>query len=151
MQISAVVCLLAAHFAVGSAFPPPRTCQISETDPKPDWNSIPRAVIDLDQAAADRWTALATAYSTQVAAMVNEFVDHLTAMPGDRWEVRKSYCYCYCYLYFIFLALIMYSALDLFIDLFIYYLSHAPQSFITYLDENQDMVLDRMPNGNNAD
>lgn len=108
MKISAAICLLAAHFAVGSAFPPPRTCQISDTDPKPDWSSIPKAVINLDQAPADRWTALATSYSTEVAAMVNEFVDHLSAMPGDKWEVIRKWLiniFCFNYFHLIYLSI----------------------------------------------
>jgi len=86
--------------------PPPRTCQISENDPKPDWNSVPKRTINLDLPPSDRWTELATEYKVQVADMVNQFVDHLKKFPGDRWE-----------------------------------------NFLTYMEENQDMLLDRMPNG----
>jgi acid ceramidase len=91
--------LLPAH-----AFPPPKTCQISSSDPAPEYDSIPRATVNLDLAPKDRWTALATQYKQQVRDMVNEFVDHLKKFPDDRWE-----------------------------------------NFLVYLDENQDMLLDRMP------
>ncbi len=74
MQISAVFCLLATYFSLISAFPPPRTCQISESDPKPDWNSISKATINLDLPPKERWVSLATEYKDEVAAMVNEFV-----------------------------------------------------------------------------
>lgn len=69
----ASVCLV-AYLAAVSAFPPPRTCQMSDSDPKPDWESIPKAVVNLDLPAADRWTALASQYKVQIGAMVNEFV-----------------------------------------------------------------------------
>jgi len=98
-------CLL-AMLAVANAFPPPKTCQISDADPKPDWNSVPKASISLDLAPADRWTALATEYKTQVANMVNQFVDHIKNFPGKKWE-----------------------------------------NFLHYMEVNQDMLLDRMPNG----
>jgi len=107
MQTVFLVCLLAICAAVGDAFPPPKTCQISDSNPKPDWESVPKAVVDLDLPAAERWSALATQYKTQVENMLNEFVDHLTDMgPGTKW-----------------------------------------QDFMAYMEENQDMLLDRMPNG----
>lgn len=89
-----------------TAFPPPKTCQISDSNPAPDWNSIKRATINLDLAPTDRWTALATEYKEGIFNMVTEFVDHLKKFPGTRWE-----------------------------------------DFLTYVDVNQDMILNRMPNG----
>jgi len=89
-----------------NAFPPPKKCQISDANPKPDWDSVPKAVINLDLAPRDRWTALATEYKTQIANMVNQFVDHITKFPGQTWE-----------------------------------------DFMVYLESNQNMILDRMPNG----
>jgi len=69
-----------------SAFPPPKTCQISDSNPKPDWNSVPKAIVNLDLAPIDRWTELATQYKTQINNMVNEFVDHIKKFPGRKWE-----------------------------------------------------------------
>ncbi len=80
-------CVLAV-LAVSNAFPPPKTCQISDSDPKPDWNSIQKSAINLDLAPTDRWAALASEYKVEIATMVNEFVGHLMKMPGDRWEVK---------------------------------------------------------------
>ena len=89
-----------------SAFPPPKTCQISDANPKPNWDSVPKAVINLDMAPSDRWTALATQYKTQISDMVNQFVDHIKQFPGKKWE-----------------------------------------NFLHYVEVNQNMLLDRMPNG----
>ena len=83
----------------------PKTCQISYSNPSPDFNSIQRRVIDLDAAPADRWTAVATEYSTQVSTMVTEFVGHVAKFLGAPWE-----------------------------------------SLIDYLELNQDMLLNRLPN-----
>lgn len=102
----AFVATLALNIAVTNAFPPPKTCQISESDPKPDWNSVPKRVINLDLAPYDRWIELATEFKVPITDMVTEFVDHLKKFPGNKWE-----------------------------------------SFLTYVDANQDMLLDRMPNG----
>lgn len=91
MHASFISFLLAASFAVCLAFPPPRTCQMNDADPKPDWNSVPKAVINLDLAPADRWTELATEYKEPMADMVNEFVDHVKEMPGKKWESFLHY------------------------------------------------------------
>lgn len=72
--------------AVAHAFPPPKTCQISDSNPKPDWDSVPRAVINLDLPPVDRWTALASEYKTDIDNMVSEFVNHLKKFPGNKWE-----------------------------------------------------------------
>lgn len=98
--------ILTVSAAVCTAFPPPKTCQISESDPAPDWESIPKSVINLDLPPSERWVALATEYKTEIANMVNEFVDHLSKAPGNRWE-----------------------------------------DFLNNMEVNQDMLLDRMPNG----
>ena len=74
MKISTIFCFLATYMSLIAAFPPPKTCQISDSDPKPDWNSISRATVNLDLAPKERWVALATEYKTEVATMVNEFV-----------------------------------------------------------------------------
>lgn len=103
------ICLLGALLLTacnGLTFPPPKTCQIAPTDPKPDWDSIPKAVIDLDSAPVNRWQALGKEKKTEVVAMVDEFVEHLKTFPGSKWE-----------------------------------------EFLIYLEANQDMLLDRMPNG----
>lgn len=105
MQSVVFFCLLAV-VAVCNAFPPPKTCQISESNPKPDWDSVPKAVINLDLAPSERWVALATEYKEPMANMVNEFVDHLSKFPGNKWE-----------------------------------------KFLHYMEVNQEMLLDRMPNG----
>jgi acid ceramidase len=91
--------------AVCSAFPPPKTCQISDSNPKPDWDSVPKRTVNLDLAPTDRWTALATEFKEPMANMVNEFVDHLKKFPGNRWE-----------------------------------------KFLHYMEVNQEMLLNRMPN-----
>jgi len=101
-----VFLFLVVALAAVIAFPPPKTCQISDSNPKPDWDSVPKAVINLDLAPLDRWTVLATEFKTQIANMVNQFVDHITKFPGQTWE-----------------------------------------EFMVYLESNQDMILDRMPNG----
>mmetsp|Transcript_7816 Transcript_7816/g.13173 ORF Transcript_7816/g.13173 Transcript_7816/m.13173 type:complete len:415 (+) Transcript_7816:41-1285(+) len=81
-----VLSLLAGSLSGCSAFPPPKTCQISDANPKPDYESMPKAIIDLDMPPADRWTALATEYKDAVNNMVNEFVEHLKNFPGNKWE-----------------------------------------------------------------
>lgn len=106
MHSIALFSLVTAFLVVANAFPPPKTCQISDSDPKPDWDSVPKAVINLDLAPADRWTALATEYKADIGNMVSEFVDHLAKFPGNKWE-----------------------------------------EFLTYCEVNQNMLLDRMPNG----
>lgn len=105
MNSIAFLYVLATVVAVCNAFPPPKTCQISDSNPAPDWGSVPKAVVNLDLPPADRWTALATEYKSQIEEMVNEFIDHISSFPGNRWE-----------------------------------------DFLTYLGDNQDMLLDRMPN-----
>jgi hypothetical protein len=74
MQLALFFVVLSAFCAVSYGFPPPKTCQISDSNPKPDWNSIPKASVNLDLAPVDRWTELASTYKVQIAAMVNEFV-----------------------------------------------------------------------------
>lgn len=106
MRSAVVLSLLAANAATGVAFPPPKTCQISDSNPKPDWTSIPRAVINLDLPPTERWAELAAEYKEPMANMVNEFVDHISNFPGNRWE-----------------------------------------QFLMYMEVNQEMLLDRMPNG----
>jgi acid ceramidase len=106
MRTIACLSLLVANLAVSSAFPPFKTCQISDSNPKPDWDSVPRRSINLDLAPFDRWTDLATEFKEPVNNMVNEFVDHLKKFPGNRWE-----------------------------------------QFLRYMEVNQEMLLDRMPNG----
>lgn len=80
-----------AFVAVCHAFPPVKTCQISDANPKPDWNSVPKAVINLDLDPKDRWTAVATQYKDQVTTMVTEFVNHISAFPGKNWEQFMIY------------------------------------------------------------
>ena len=87
MRFELLFCLFAALLAVSDAFPPPTTCQINDADPKPVWDSIPKAIVNLDSAPQDRWTAIATQYKDQIGAMVNEFVGHISKFPGKKWEV----------------------------------------------------------------
>jgi len=75
-----------ALFAATTAFPPPKTCQISDSNPKPDWDSVPKSSVNLDVAPIDRWTDLATQYKAQINNMVNQFVDHIKQFPGRKWE-----------------------------------------------------------------
>lgn len=83
----------------------PKTCQISDSNPQPNWTSIPKRIINLDTEPQYRWTEVATEYATQITTMVNEFVNHLYKLPGSKWN-----------------------------------------DFMDYLNINQNMLLDRLPN-----
>ena len=98
--------IAASLLAVSNAFPPPKTCQISDSNPAPVWDSVPKGVVNLDLPPADRWKELATQFKPQIVEMVNQFVDHIKKFPGNKWE-----------------------------------------NFLLYTEANQDMLLNRMPNG----
>ena len=86
MQFLLLSICVVALFPATTAFPPPKTCQISDSNPKPDWDSVPKSSVNLDVAPIDRWTDLATQYKAQINNMVNQFVDHIKQFPGRKWE-----------------------------------------------------------------
>lgn len=84
------LCLLGALTST-HAFPPPKTCQISDSNPQPNYESMPKAVINLDLPPTERWSSLALEYKDEINNMVNEFVEHLKNFPGNRWEEFLMY------------------------------------------------------------